>query len=154
MDPMKKRVWSLLCVLFAMTPLSAGDAPQAVVNYRQATMRALAAHMTAMSMVVKKQVTMRGGMAGQAEALHATALGMVDFFPAGTGPDRVDTDARADVWKRANEFKAAAAAFERESARLFEVAKAGNAAAFDAQFAVVGASCASCHKAFRAQDSH
>ncbi|MEA2711143.1 MAG: hypothetical protein QOF78_3744, partial [Phycisphaerales bacterium] len=54
----------VLSLLLSISPAFAADAPQASVRYRVAVMKALSSHMSAMSLVVKKQVTNRTHLAG------------------------------------------------------------------------------------------
>jgi cytochrome c556 len=140
-----------LLALVALLFLAA-DAPDSVVKYRQATMKAMGQHMTAMSLVVKRQIASRGGLFAHAEAVHATSKEIAALFPSGSGPDKVRTDAMKDVWARAAEFRAAAAKLERESAKLADAARKNDAKTFDAQFKVVNDTCNSCHDAFRTRD--
>jgi cytochrome c556 len=145
---------SILCIAFALlASSSAADDPASLVKYRQSVMKAMGAHMTAMSLIVKKQVAGRGRLAAHAAAVRGTSEGLADLFPPGTGSDRVRTAATEAVWKQRSEFAAAAQKLQRESAKLVAAAKAGDARAFDAQFESVGAACSECHKRFRARDS-
>lgn len=128
----------------------AADAPEAVVKYRQATMKSLGAHMSAMSLVVKKQVSAREQLAAHAEAVHAVSRGLADLFPKTTG---VKSAAKPEIWSQPKEFRAAAAALERESGRLAALASRSEWSSFDAQFARVAATCDDCHKKFRVRDT-
>ena len=130
----------------------AADSPQSIVKYRQASMKAMGAHMSAMSLVVKHQIASRADLAAHAEAVHGVSKSIAGLFPAGSGPDKVKSDAKAAIWQQLPEFKAEAQELERASAKLAELAKKGDAKAFDAQFKVVGETCNDCHQSFRVQD--
>ena len=132
--------------------LLAADSPQSIVKYRQASMKSMGAHMSAMSLVVKHQISSRSGLAAHAEAIHGVSRNLADLFPAGSGPDKVKSDAKAAIWQQLPEFKQEAHELERASAKLAELAKKGDARAFDAQFKVVGETCNDCHQSFRVQD--
>jgi cytochrome c556 len=144
----------LLALLF-VTAMSANaaDDPASMVKYRQSVMKSMGAHMSAMSLVVKKQVGSRAQLAAHAEAIRGMSDGLAAFFPAGTGPERVKTSALPAIWQRSAEFTAAAQALQREAAALTTAAKAADTHAFDAQFARVSDACSGCHKQFRQRDS-
>jgi cytochrome c556 len=147
-DSMKRIALLLLLTL----PLLAADKPEATIKYRSLVMKAMGAHMNAMSMVVKKQVSDRSRLAVDAEALHGLATGLGTLFPSGTGPDVARTAARPDVWQHRAEFDAASKRLEGESARLLQLARGKDAAAFDKQFEAVNAACNECHQQFRVRD--
>jgi len=144
---MKKPFFFLAALLFL-----AADSPQSIVKYRQASMKSMGAHMSAMSLVVKHQISSRIDLAAHAEAIHGVSRNLADLFPAGSGPDKVKSDAKAAIWQQLPEFKAEAQELERASAKLAELAKKGDGKAFDAQFKVVGETCNDCHQSFRVQD--
>ncbi|MCU1245936.1 MAG: cytochrome, partial [Acidobacteria bacterium] len=141
-----------LALLLFSTAATAADAPEAVVKYRQSVMRALGAHMSAVSLVVKKKVSNRSQLAAHAEAIRALAGGIPDLFPAGTGPDKVQTDAKPELWQHLGELKHDSSALELESAKLVVAARRGEVKAFDAQYERVGQACAECHNAYRVKD--
>jgi cytochrome c556 len=137
-------------LLVAVALLSiAADTPDAVVKYRQTTMKSLGAHMAAMSMMVKKQVSDRGLAAAHAESVHAISRGLADLFPRA---ERVRSGARPEIWSKPKEFRAAADQLETESAKLSTLAARRDWSAFDTQFARVAAACDGCHKSFRVRD--
>jgi cytochrome c556 len=130
----------------------AADSPQATVKYRQASMKSMGAHMSAMSLVVKHQIASRADLAAHAEAIHGVSRGLGELFPAGSSPDKVKSDAKPAIWQQLPEFKRDAARLERESAKLAELAKKNDAKAFDDQFKVVAEACDICHDSFRVRD--
>ena len=149
---MKTPLRFLLVSLLLAATSSADDAPS-LVKYRQSVMKSIGAHMSAMSLVVKKKVSQRGQLAAHAEAIHALAGGIPSLFPAGTGPDKVKTEALPSVWRQPQNFRTAAQTLERETATLVALARGNDAKNFDAQFAKVGAVCNDCHKTFRKRDT-
>ena len=144
---MKKIILIITALLFL-----AADAPEAIVKYRQTTMKSMGAHMSAMSQVVKHQISSRADLVAHAEAIHGVSKSLADFFPAGTGPDKLKTEAKPAIWEQMPEFRKDAEALEHESAKLAELAKKGDAKAFDDQFKVVGGTCNDCHESFRVHD--
>jgi cytochrome c556 len=142
----------LLVVLMAVPALGVDQASD-IVKYRQSVMKAMAAHMTSMSLVVKKQVSDRSQLAAHAMALRDLSGGLPKFFPRGTGSDKTKTAAKNEIWQRFPEFESAFQKLQRESNALAEGAKRGDANAFDAQFENVANTCAACHRTFRVKDS-
>jgi cytochrome c556 len=132
---------------------AASDAPEAVVKYRQSVMKAMAAHMTAASLIVKKQAGTRARLAAHADAIHALSDDLQSLFPASSGPEKVKTASLPAVWQRQQDFGTAAASLRNESAKLATLARHGDEHALAAQFDAVAAACSSCHKTFRARDS-
>ena len=146
-----KRIATFLLIALPVVA-TAADAPENVVKYRQAEMKALAAHMSAISLVVKGSVASRRGLAADADAIHGVSRSLAALFPAGSGPDKTGTDAKPEIWSRGKAFQTDADALERESARLVQLARSDDRKAFAAQFARVGAACSDCHNAFRVRD--
>jgi cytochrome c556 len=142
----------LLVVLIAFPALAADQASD-LVKYRQSVMKAMAAHMTSMSLVVKKQVSDRSQLAAHAMALRDLSAGLPKFFPRGTGSDKTKTAAKNEVWQRFPEFESAFQKLQQESNTLAEAAKRGDAKTFDAQFENVAAACAGCHRTFRVKEN-
>jgi cytochrome c556 len=142
----------LFLVLLAL-PIVAADKPADVVRYRQSVMKAMGAHMTATSLVVKRQIGDRSQLAAHAASIRDLSAGLAAFFPADSSPDKVKTGAKAELWQKLPEFRAAADSLRVEAGKLAEAAKKGDGKAFDAQFARVGAACNACHDRFRVKDS-
>jgi cytochrome c556 len=143
----------ILMILAIAVPTLAADQPSDIVKYRQSVMKAMAAHMTAMSLVVKKQISDRSQLAAHAAALRDLSGGLPKFFPRGTGSDKTKTAAKNEIWQRFGEFEGASLKLQRESNFLVEAAKRGDGKAFDAQFENVASACAACHRIFRVKDS-
>jgi cytochrome c556 len=147
------RMKRLLFVLLIAVPALAADNAADVVKYRQSVMKAIGAHMTSMSLVVKKQISDRSQLAAHAAAVRDLSGGIPAFFPRGTGSDKTRTAAKIEIWQRAAEFQTASTKLQRESAALTDEAKRGDAKAFDAQFEKVANACAACHRTFRIKDT-
>jgi cytochrome c556 len=143
---------SLIAILVAASA-SPADEPSSVVKYRQSVMKAMGAHMNAMSLVVKKNVSQRTLLPVHAEAVRGLSEGLQDLFPAGTDPDHVTTAATPAVWKRPAELLAAIRKLQQESGKLGVAAKAGDARLFGTQFEKVSTACNECHRQFRTQDA-
>ncbi len=147
---------SVLVVLFSafVAANAAEPTPQALYEYRSATFGALGGHMRSLGMMVKGEVAATpADMAAHAVSLHATGEIVHSLFPAGTGPDAIpETEALAVIWTDAEGFAAKVQTFETETAKLAELAQAGDVAGFKGQFGKVGRSCGGCHDGFRKDD--
>jgi cytochrome c556 len=143
----------VLLIVFVAFSATAADKPSDVVRYRQSVMRAMGAQMTAMSLVVKKQVSDRSQLPAMASSIRDLSAGVPALFPRDSGPDKEKTGAKPEIWQKLPDFRAAAGRLHSEADKLADAAKRGDAKAFDAQFARVGLACAGCHDRFRVKDS-
>lgn len=93
------------------------------------------------------------GVFAHAHLLNDAVKQIVALFPKGTGRGDYDdkiTRALPKIWEDWDGFKKAADALEHESAKLAEVAAAGDKDAIAAQFGQVGKiGCGGCHKSYR-----
>jgi cytochrome c556 len=131
---------------------AAEPAPAGIVAYREAGMKAIASHFKSISMILKGEVNRPQDITAHAAAIAAMSHDLPSQFPAGTGPDKVKTEAKAELWTQWAEFEKQSKAFEAETAKLVQVAVTGDSAAIQAQFGKVGQSCGSCHDLFRIKD--
>ena len=129
----------------------AADDPKQVVKYRKSVMKAQLRHFQAIKAIVRGKVSFTGQLANHAKALDLTGKGLTDLFPAGTGPDKIKSRAKADIWQDWKKFEASAKKLNAETAKLVKVANGGDKKAVAAQFKAVGKACGGCHKPFRAK---
>jgi cytochrome c556 len=130
----------------------AADEPANIIKYRQAFMKANGAHITMVAAMVKGEVSWTDELVGHAHAMHEQSKNLLRLFPEGTGKDDTEVKSAAlpVIWERRDEFEQAAQAFERESAKLVEVAEAGDQAAIAQQLGALGKQgCGNCHETFR-----
>jgi cytochrome c556 len=130
----------------------AADEPANIIKYRQAFMKANGAHITMVAAMVKGEVSWTDELVGHAHAMHEQSKNLLRLFPEGTGKDDTEVKSAAlpVIWERRDEFEQAAQAFEQESAKLVEVAEAGDQAAIAQQLGALGKQgCGNCHETFR-----
>jgi cytochrome c556 len=130
----------------------AADEPGNIIKYRQAFMKANGAHITMVAAMVKGEVSWTDELVGHAHAMHEQSKNLLRLFPEGTGKDDTEVKSAAlpVIWERRDEFEQAAQAFEQESAKLVEVAEAGDQAAIAQQLGALGKQgCGNCHETFR-----
>lgn len=128
------------------------DAAAAIVKYRHRVMEGAAKHMGAASMIAKGEITRAEDMVLHATALHGVAKAIPTLFPAGTEPDKLKSDSLPAVWTNWDDFMAKNKAFEDATAKLLELANAGDIEGFKGQFGAVGQSCGGCHDDYRVDD--
>jgi cytochrome c556 len=89
-------------------------------------------------------------LATEAGKMKALAADLPTWFPKGSGPEAgVKTAAKAEIWTDAEGFAAAAAKLEGETAKLSDLATAGDLDAIKAQARVTGGACKNCHDKYR-----
>jgi cytochrome c556 len=135
-------------------PVAAVTSPENAVKYRHVEMEATGKHMKMAGMIARGEVGRPQDLARHATALHAASLALVALFPAGTGPDKVKSDSKAEIWTKPAEFAAAAKKYQDATAALVELANKGELAPVAAQLKVVGEACGACHDAFKVEDEH
>jgi cytochrome c556 len=123
--------------------------PEDAIKYRKSVMFLIAQHFKRMGAVVQgKAPYEQSAFAGNAEVLKvlATLPWQAALEP---GTDKGDTTLSPAVFKNQDEFKKTATMFENETAKLVQIASAGDLDGSKTQFGIVAGSCKSCHSQFR-----
>lgn len=124
-----------------------------VIKERQDNFEAIGAAFKAVRGELEKDAPDFALVAAKANDINARSAKISDLFPAGTSvDDGYDTEALAAIWKKPEEFKAAAGKLGDESAKLASLAGAGDKAAVGAQAMAMGGACKGCHDQFRLDD--
>jgi cytochrome c556 len=144
---------TILCAIavlgFFTTAQAAGNVDDAI-KYRHAVMEEMAAHMSALTLILFDKVDGAAFAQGHVDALARAGAEMDVLFPAGSGDG--DTDALPAIWNNADDF---AAAVDKAQAALDAFAAAipaGDRGATLKAFADAGKSCKGCHEVFRAEE--
>jgi cytochrome c556 len=87
-------------------------------------------------------------IARAAAAEAQLARDLPSWFPPGTGPDRVSTYARAEVWTRNSDFRARANELALALDDLGKAARSGNVGQLRAQQERVAEACQACHRSY------
>ncbi len=153
---MRIAVKSVLAAGLCTTVMLVGAAAYAqdmgkVIEYRRNVMKSLGAHAADIGLILKGQVPYgTDHILAQAEAIHAMSTLVPSLVPPGSGPEAGESNALPAIWQDMDKFKAIAGKLESESAKLVEVAKAGDKQAIGAQVQVMGKeACGACHQDFR-----
>jgi len=144
----KMVVWIVPLILVAVAAVVLAQSEEGAVAYRQRIMSANGASMGAINDILKfKLAVSNEHIAAHAETIHRESLLVADAFKAQVTAG--ETRALPEIWQRWDEFVAAADAMGQASAKLAEVARAGDPQAVMAGVREVGATCGGCHDVFR-----
>jgi cytochrome c556 len=135
----------------AATPAE-GPVADAAIASRQVGFKTMGRAMKAMKLELANPAPATPVLVEAATALAQAAAGQGKLFPAGSGTSTtLKTEALPAIWTDRATFDRQMAALVAESAKLVAVAKAGDPTAIRLQQAATGATCAACHKQFRAE---
>jgi cytochrome c556 len=161
MSPCSKRLAAgaaLALMTMGSTLALAADEPANLVKYRQNFMKGNSAHLGMIAAVVKGEVSLTDELAPNAAALaemgEMLSANLQQLFPEGTDKAAgLETAALPAIWEKWSDFEQVAMRFQEETAKLAEVAEAGDMAAIGQQLGVVGKEgCGACHETFREED--
>jgi len=145
--------------LAAGTSLAAdtGPAPATpggkAVLARQAHYKELNAAFAGLNAELRKDSPDKALVAADAGKMKALATDLPSWFPKGSGPEAgVKTQAKAEIWTDAAGFAAAVTKLQAETAKLQDLAAAGDLDATKAQARATAGACKACHDAYRAQE--
>ncbi|MSO85172.1 MAG: cytochrome c [Rhodospirillales bacterium] len=122
--------------------------PEHRLKYRQGVMRAVAFQWGPLTGVAKGEAEWGPAMAQKAANLAALAVIAEDVFPEAS-KGLANSDAKPEIWAKPDDFKAKMTAFKVETAKLADLAKAGNVEAIKAQINATGKTCGGCHDDYR-----
>ena len=122
--------------------------PEDAVKYRQSALSLMGTHFSRLGAMANGRVPFDAKVAQDNAALVET-LSKLPW--AGFTPDteKLQTKAKADVWKDGTKFKQAQDNMMSEVAKLNTVAKTGNLDQIKTAFGNAAGSCKACHDAFR-----
>lgn len=124
-----------------------------VIKQRQENFKAIGGAFKAVRGELESDAPDFALIAAKAGDINARAQQIPNHFPALTGVDEgYDTEALAAIWKKPEEFKAAAAKLADESTKLATIAGGGSKDAVAAQAMAMGGACKGCHDQFRLDD--
>ena len=118
-----------------------------IIKYRQNVMKSTAGHMGAIVDILKNGLPLEVHVTDHARSMLQNSRMTLLMFPEGSGKGR--TKSKQAIWGNWSEFESAAKNFERESAKLAEVAESGDMEALAKQVRATGKTCSGCHRNFR-----
>ena len=135
----------LLSIIFYGTSSFADS--HGIIKYRQNVMKSTAGHMGAIVDILKNGLPLEAHVSDHARSMLQNSRMTLSMFPKGSGKGR--TKSKPAIWENWSKFESAANDFERESAKLAEVAESGNMEAVAKQVRATGKTCSGCHRNFR-----
>ena len=121
-----------------------------IIKYRQNVMKSTAGHMGAIVDILKNGLSLKAHVSDHARSMLQNSRMTLSMFPKGSGKGR--TKAKLAIWGNWSKFESAVKDFERESAKLAEVAESGDMEALAKQVRATGKTCGGCHRNFRKRD--
>ncbi len=122
-----------------------------IIKARQEKMKAIGADFKIINDTLKTDAPDVKAIAGAAKKIADSGKDVGMWFPKGTGEEAgVKTRAKADIWAKPAEFKAASDKFVAASGKFATIAAAGNLDAIKAGAKELGEGCGGCHMPFRA----
>ena len=146
---MKKRfLVSSITLLLTLGPAVAQEDdfdPQPIIEGRQAALRDIGAAFKGINDELKKSQPTLALIRQYARQIDDLTKEQKFWFPKGTGPEtEIEMQAKADIWKRPAEFKAAQDALTQQVAKLQAVTGGSDVSAIKAQTQALGRTCKSC----------
>ena len=136
----------MLLFIFFYAASSFADS-HGIIQYRQNVMKSTAGHMGAIVDILKNRLPLEAHIVDHARSMLQISRMILSMFPEGSGKGR--TKSKQAIWENWSEFESAANNFERESAKLSEVAESGDMEALAKQVRATGKTCSGCHRNFR-----
>ena len=137
---------SMLLLIFFYVTLSFADS-HGIIKYRQKVMKSTSGHMGAIVDILKNRLPLEDHIVDHARSMLQLSKMTLSIFPEGSGKGR--TKSKQAIWEKWSEFESAANDFERESAKLVEVAESRDMEALAKQVRATGKTCSGCHRNFR-----
>ncbi len=127
---------------------SARDQNKDAIAARQGAFTLIAANMKPMGAMAEGKVPFsQEAFSKRATNLAALSSMPWEFFIPGS--DKGQTEAKAEVWSKSEDFKAEADKFQEAAAKLAAATQSGDEAAIKAQLGDTAKACKSCHKIFK-----
>ena len=122
------------------------------IKYRQSALTIMAAHWGRIVAHSKgERVLTPAQLELSAQVVQDMSMVAYDGFLEGTEQSTGATKAKPEIWKEWAKFKGEQTKLQGETPKLLAAAKSNDPKALQAAIGGVGASCKSCHDAYRAQ---
>ena len=137
-------------VVFATPAAAQFQKPEDAVKYRQSALTVMANHFGRIGAMVKGSIPFDAKAAQDSAHVVATlsTLPWAGFTP---NTEALKSRAKPEIWKEPAKFKENSDKMVAEAAKLEAATKTGNLDAIKVAFGAVGASCKTCHDAYRAE---
>jgi cytochrome c556 len=129
------------------------DQAQKAAETRQAVLKLVGWNVGPLADMVRADIEWDQALfARNAQRIAWTTTMIPDAFRAETSQFDLDTEALPDIWQDFGRFEELAGNVQRSSARLAEIARAGDREATVEAFVTMVDDCKACHDRFREQD--
>lgn len=144
--------FAIAALLAGGTIATAAVKPDAAIRYRQSVYTMIGWNFGPIVQMVKGKTPWDAAeFAKHAERIAALAPQLPEGFPAGSDTG-AKTEAKPDIWKNGDDFKAKMNDFIAESKTLADIAKGGDEAKMKDQFKKTAGTCKACHDKYRSED--
>jgi cytochrome c556 len=126
--------------------------PDDAAKYRQSALSVMSTHFGRVGGMVAGRIPFDAKVAQENIdiAVNMSKLPWAGFGPSGEGAS-IKTTAKPEIWKEQAKFKEMGDKMQAELLKVQAAAKTGNLDAIKAAFGPAGASCKTCHDAYRSQ---
>ncbi|MGN6517971.1 MAG: c-type cytochrome [Dokdonella sp.] len=126
--------------------------PESAIAYRQAGYTMLGWNFGPMAQMVRGKTPWDAAeFARRAERVAQIAPQLLEGFPEGSDAG-AKTDAKPEIWKNMDDFKAKMDELVKQSKLLAEVSKSGDEAKMKEQFKETAGACKGCHDKYRNEE--
>jgi cytochrome c556 len=147
-----KRLASFILAACAVTlsaPAAAQFAkPEDAVKYRKNALFVMQQNFARLGAMASGRAPFDAKVAADSAAV-AAFVSTLPWAAFGEGTDKGDTRAKPEIWKEPAKFKEYADKMEAEMAKLSSIAKTGNLDGIKVAVGAAGATCKTCHDAYR-----
>lgn len=134
------------------TQAVAKDRVAAFLRERQEKYETMGDAMKAVSRELKGDQPDLAAVRKNAGIIAAFAPQIPSLFPPGTGPDAGKTDAKAEIWRKPDDFLAKSRALTAAARAFNSAAQGTDLAAIRAAHGAMGKTCKACHDLYRAEN--
>jgi cytochrome c556 len=123
--------------------------PRSEVRLRRGNFNTLLAAYKVVNAQLKRGRPDISAIAGATDRMAAMVRELPAWFPPGSGPESgAETNAKPEIWRRPEDFRAHAVAMSEAVDRLAAAARSGNVDAIRERQHAVSAACTACHQVF------
>lgn len=145
----RQTVLALAAIVTVAGAAHAQPDPRLEVKLRRGNFNSLLAAYKVVNAQLKRSRPDISAIAGATDRMAVMVRQLPAWFPPGSGPESgADTNAKPEIWRRPEEFRAHATAMSEAVDRLAAAAKSGNVDAIGERQHAVSAACTACHRVF------
>lgn len=147
---MRRAVPALMIAFALTTTATAAPTAEDTIKYRNAVMEEMAAHMSALTLILFDKVDGAQFTQGHVDALARAGTEIGNLFPEVSKDG--DTDALSLIWDNPEKFAEAVGKASSALADFQAAAASGDRGATLGAFAEAGKACKACHEIYRAEE--